>query len=249
MPLPSVFSCWSRTQTQPKESRIQWCTSSVVAIKFTSFLGTWWGQSSLYVWLMTCPSLKLEPNLTLPPALPPVIPVTTGNPKSRKLKPPRLMSHHQNVCSIPSTNKSELCMPNRARYSPKKNRFRFRRHVLQTPRGFWSTGEHLNRCLWSSSSASAWQRWWRRWKSWEPYPRLQREPLEGFVSSHTFLIIYPSSIKFVCRDWVGKFCFHRVGGAIIDAWSKVIGDCDHNSSIDPTATTACKHPATAGSEE
>lgn len=30
-----------------------------------------------------------------------------------------------------------------------------------------------------------------------------------------------------------------LGETIMDEWSKVIGDCEHNSSIDPTATSAC----------
>ncbi|EGG00127.1 uncharacterized protein MELLADRAFT_112062 [Melampsora larici-populina 98AG31] len=33
---------------------------------------------------------------------------------------------------------------------------------------------------------------------------------------------------------------------IIDEWSQLIGDCDHNSSVDPTATSACKHPRDKG---
>ncbi|EGG02757.1 uncharacterized protein MELLADRAFT_109794 [Melampsora larici-populina 98AG31] len=31
-----------------------------------------------------------------------------------------------------------------------------------------------------------------------------------------------------------------IGEAVVDEWAKLIGDCDHNSSIDPTATSSCK---------
>ncbi|KAH9822384.1 secreted protein [Melampsora americana] len=39
-----------------------------------------------------------------------------------------------------------------------------------------------------------------------------------------------------------KAATESLNDQIIDEWAKVIGDCDHNSSVDPTATSACNHP-------
>jgi hypothetical protein len=40
--------------------------------------------------------------------------------------------------------------------------------------------------------------------------------------------------------WIPLFFPFRIGEAVVDEWAKLIGDCDHNSSIDPTATSSCK---------
>ncbi|KAH9817281.1 secreted protein [Melampsora americana] len=36
-----------------------------------------------------------------------------------------------------------------------------------------------------------------------------------------------------------------IGEAVVDEWAKLIGDCDHNSSIDPTATSSCQQKKTS----